>query len=725
MKNRLIPFAILMWAAVSAMPAQSEEGMYPISDIGNLGLMEKGLEIAPSVIFDPAGNCLLDGICRVNGCTGSFVSAAGLIITNHHCAYRAIQTASSPQQDLLQDGFAAADQAAEIPAPGYTVRITESWRDVSADVLSVVTPQMSFTERTQAVERRTKQIEKDAETSNPAIRAEVAEMFAGKTYVLFEYTFIRDVRLVFAPPSSIGNFGGEADNWEWPRHTGDFSFMRAYVSPQGSSADYAEENVPYRPKRFIQVAPQGVAENDFVFLLGYPGRTSRHKTAAFLEYEANVRLPFLVELYQWQIDVMETMGHTDRGVALKHAARMRSLANVEKRSRGQLQGLRRAGILARRQAEEARLQAYIQSEPQLQEKYGHVLQEIAQAYQDQASTAATELALGNLTSVCRALNFAFTVYDAASEREKPDLEREVAFMDRNYDRTVQNLMLSVKDWHPPTDQILMQGMLERLAETGARELTVLQAAWGEPSSQFVAGAFQKTRMGDPVFLADCLTRTPAQLAAIEDPFLQLAVGLYPEYLRLRELEKQRSGQLDQLYGALIDVKQQFLKTDFVPDANGTLRMTFGRVEGYSPQDAVLKTPITTLSGVMEKTTGVPPFVTPEPVQTMYRARDFGRFAIPLKRAGASLDPANETTDIPVALLYSTDTTGGNSGSPVLNARGQLVGVNFDRAFEATINDFAWDQSYSRSIGVDIRYALWITGKVYGANHLLSEMGVDP
>ena len=222
-------------------------------------------------MFAPHQTSLIDGICKVNGCTGSFVSPQGLIITNHHCAYRAIQSVSSAETDYLRDGFSAAQQQDEIHAKGYTVRITESYEDVSPQVLSALQDGMGFAERTKAIERRQKELEQQAETEHPGMRAEVAEMFQGKTYVLFLYTYIKDVRLVFAPPASVGNFGGDVDNWEWPRHTGDFSFMRAYVAADGSTAEYSEDNVPYQPKRFIQVAPEGVREDDFRFSVGIPG----------------------------------------------------------------------------------------------------------------------------------------------------------------------------------------------------------------------------------------------------------------------------------------------------------------------------------------------------------------------------------------------------------------------------------------------------------------------
>jgi hypothetical protein len=683
--------------------ARADEGMFPISEISSLNLTAKGLEMDPADIFNPDKTCLIDGICRVSGCTGSFVSPNGLIITNHHCAYRAIQSASTTENDYLKDGFQAKTIGDEIPATGYTVRVTESFSDVSKEVLDVVQPNMSFVDRTKAITRRRKEIEKQAETDNPGTRAEVAEMFTGKTYVLFLYTYIKDVRLVFAPPSSIGNFGGDVDNWEWPRHTGDFSFMRAYVAPDGSTADYSPNNVPYHPKRFIQVAPQGANEGDYVMLLGYPGRTARHKTSSFLRYEEGFRLPYIVDLYGRQIATLQAAGQNDRSVALKLLSRTRSLANTEKRSRGQLKGLTRADIVAKRAAEEVRLQSFIDQDPNRKSRYGNLLREIDAVYGEIAANAAAEANFQYLRNTSQMLRFAYTLYDSAVERQKEDLERESAYMDRNFDQTVQRMLLTQKDLDVPTDKIMLENMLKQIADAGQPEPKL----GGLSIDQLYSGS----KLADAEFLKACLNKTPTQLAAIDDTFLQWAIRLYPQYQELRELNKKREGQLGKLYGELISVKQQFLETQFVPDANATLRLTFGTVRGYSPEDAVFKKPATTLSGVIAKTTGVEPFVTPEKVVQLHAQKDFGEYAHP------------KLNDIPIAILYDTDTTGGNSGSPILNAKGQLVGVNFDRAFEATINDFAWNTNYSRSIGVDIRYVLWITDKVYGAKHLIKEMGL--
>ena len=707
-------FAIALGSFCLRSIGNADEGMFPISELKRLNLQEKGLELSPEELFNSEGLSLLDGICRVNGCTGSFVSSDGLIITNHHCAFDAIQKASTPTNDLLANGFIAKTKQDEVRAVGFTVRITESYADVSDQVLSVVSEGMTFLDRTKAIEKRRKELEQAAEAENKGLRAEVAEMFTGKTYVLFLYTYLKDVRLVFAPPISIGAFGGEADNWEWPRHTGDFSFMRAYTAPDGSAVEYSPDNIPFHPKRPIQVSSVGANEEDFVFILGYPGRTVRQKTASFFRFEEGVRLPAIVELYAWQISEMEKAGASNREVAIKHASRSKSLANVEKRSRGQLLGLKRTGMVAMREASEAMLQTFIAADDKRQAMFGTLLKDIESVYLEMTEKAPVEIHLKELKNACRALSFAFTLLDAATEREKEDLERETPYMKRNYDLTVQQLKLDVSDWDKQTDTKMLQGMLERLQKIpAAKDIPGLGFLFKDNlSAERVAVRFlDSTQLGQLEFINECLTKTPEQLMKMEDPLLKLMVLLYPAYKQLRDTDKEREGRLGQLYGSLVEMKQAFQPSDFIPDANATLRITYGRVRGYSPADAVYRLPISTLAGVMEKTTGNEPYVSPQALIEKYQAKDFGPFVHP--RLG----------QVPVAILYNTDTTGGNSGSPVFNSKGELVAVNFDRTFEATINDFAWNADYSRSIGVDVRYVLWVTGWVYDAKHLLNEMGV--
>ncbi len=707
----LLPVLVLALA-----PARSDEGMWPVSEIRKLDLRAKGLEIAPEEIFSPDRIGLVYGIVQL-GATGSFVSPDGLILTNHHVAFGAAQAASTSANDYIRDGFLARSRGEEIEAKGMTARITESFRDVSAEVLAAVKPSMDAAARTKAAEQRTKEIVAAAEKTNPGKRAEVSEMFAGKTYVLFLYTYLKDIRLVYVPPRSIGEFGGEEDNWMWPRHTGDFSFLRAYIGPDGAPADFSKANVPYKPKRFLKIAPQGVRENDFVFLLGYPGRTYRHTTSPFLAYEEEVRMPYVADWYAWQIALMEKMGEGDRAVALKHAARIKGLANTMKNYRGKLQGMKRVGIVGRKKEEERLLESFIAADPARKARYAGLLARFAAVYGEMRANAEYRMVMNYLRSNVNLLNFATAINVASLERPKKDLEREPEYMDRNFAQTKRRIGLAFDNTYEPTDRAVFKELLVRGARLAqARALPVFAAIAAaddrdKAAEAFVADLYGRTRLRDKDFVLAALDKPAADLKVMSDPLVELAASLYPEYKRLREAEDAWSGTLDALYPLLLEVKSQFQAKDFIPDANSTLRLTIGRVKGYSPADAVRYGPFTTLDGVLEKTTGREPFDTPSKLFDLRKAEDFGRF----KPEGFQ--------SVPACVLYDADTTGGNSGSPVLNARGELVAVNFDRTYEATINDYAWSADYSRSIGVDIRYVLWITEKFAGAGFLLEEMGV--
>jgi len=695
----------------------ADEGMYPISAIHKLNLRAKGLKIDPKEIYNPNGVSLIDGVVQLSGCTGSFISKDGLILTNHHCAFGAVQAASTTEKDYVTNGLLALSKEEEIQARGMTARITESYRDVSKEVLSVVNDKINLAERTKAIDKKIREIVAEIEKKNPGKRAEVSEMFAGKTYVLFMYTNLRDIRLVYVPPRSIGEFGGENDNWVWPRHTGDFSFMRAYVAPDGSPADYSPNNAPYHPKKFLKVNPAGVDEGDFVFILGYPGRTFRHRTSHYLAYEEKYRMPYVADLFEWQIATMEEIGKTDRAVALKHDARIKGLANTMKNYRGKLLGMKRLHLVEGKFEEEKALQQFIESDPKRKELYGTVLEDIWKIYEEMSDWAPSELVLDYLRSSSVMLGYGFTIYESALELQKPDLERLSSYTERNLANTKRGLSQALRNYYEPTDKAFLKHMLMQAANLleMQRIPAIDEILKGESAEQaidqFIQTAYAQSKLNDEKTVMDFFGKKPVEVEQMDDPFVQLARALYPTYLKLRETRQRRDGALSKLSALLVDVKQQFQKTSFIPDANSTLRLTFGRIKGYSPADATYYKPITTLTGVIEKTTGEDPYATPEKVIDLYKSKNFGHY----KNA--------KLNDVPVAILYNMDTTGGNSGSPVLNARGELVGVNFDRAFEATINDYAWSDSYSRSIAVDIRYVLWVTEKVGEANHLLKEMGI--
>ncbi len=715
-KQYLFSMVFIFCLALLFQSFYAEEGMWPISEINKLNLRAKGLEIDPKEIYDPDGLSLIYAIVNV-GATGSFVSPDGLILTNHHVAYGSVQAASTKEKDYIKHGFLARNLREEIPAKGRTARITESYRDVSDEVLSAVKGGMSFAERTRAIERKIKEIVKKVEKRNPGKRAEVAEMFSGKTYVLFLYVYLKDIRLVYVPPRSIGEFGGEIDNWMWPRHTGDFSFMRAYVAPDGSPAEYSQENVPFRPKRHLKVAPEGANEGDFVFMLGYPGRTYRHRTSHFLAFEEEMRMPYVADWYAWQISIMEKMGESDRSIALKHLSRIKGLSNTMKNYRGKLKGLMRIGLVDKKRDEEKVLQKFIGADEKRRTEYGDVLEKIGKIYEEVREQAEYELILDYLRRSVNMIYFGYSVYEASFELRKKDLERESAYMDRNFARTKQRLLLTLKNYYEPTDKVILKEMLKRAAGLqGKYRIPAIDDIIKDDSSEkanddFIEKAYSQTTLKSALSLLEALKKSPKKLKKLEDPFVELAAALYPTYQKLKETQKTRKGALDGLQAKLLDIKKRFFKKDFIPDANRTLRLTFGSIRGYNPADAVYYHPITTADGVLDKTTGQEPFDSPEKLIDLIRSRDFGRFEHPALKS------------VPVCILYDMDTTGGNSGSPVLNARGELVGVNFDRAYEATINDFAWSESYSRSIAVDIRYVLWVTQKYGKVDYLLKEMNI--
>ncbi len=699
--------------------APAEKGMYPPGMLPGLQLEKKGLNIPVTDIYNPDSVSLIDAICIVGGgCTGSFVSDRGLILTNHHCAFRAVQAASSKEHDYLHDGFIARSPDEEIIAKGYTIKITESYRDVSQEVLSVITPEMTPGERTKAIKHKTKEIEKQSEDKHPGKKARVAEMFKGKTYVLFLYTYLKDVRLVYVPPHSIGNFGGETDNWEWPRHTGDFSFLRVYTAPDGSPAEYSPDNIPYTPKKYLQVAPQGVKENDFAFILGYPGRTFRHRTASYLAYDEEVYMPYVIQTYDWAINVMENMGQNDRTVALKHASVIKGLANVSKKYKGRLRGMKRLSLTAKRKAYEKELTQFIDSRPKLQQKYGTVLSEIDSIYARQRIYAERNFILNYLKRFVRMFGYAYTVYESSTERTKPDLERKYSYMEKNYPRLVKSILNSLDDYYQPTDEIMFKEFLLRAsALPDSLSIKPLASIVGGKNpeksiNKFVKKCYGKSKLYSPELLKELLNADTGKIAKMKDPFIKLALKLAPEYKKAEEENNAIQGKLDALYGKLFEIKQIFEGSDFVPDANFTLRFTYGYIKGYSPADALYAAPFTTVQGIVEKHTGNEPFNAPKKLLNLIKGKVYSNYRM------------ENHDSVPVNMLYDMDTTGGNSGSPVIDGNGRLIGLNFDRAFEATINDYEWSTRYSRSIGVDIRYILWLLENYAEADYLLREMNVN-
>ncbi len=705
-------FLVLAFARSTTV---ADEGQWPLNMLGKLDLKKAGLEIDPAEIYSPGRPGLVDAICRVGGATGSFVSDRGLIVTNHHVAFDAVSQVSTPERDYLHEGFVAAEQKDEIAAPGYVCQITVAYEDVSAEVLSAITEDMTPADRLAAVAAKRQEITRRAGQERPELRAEVAEMFQGRNYVLFFYQEIPDVRLVCVPPRAVGEYGGETDNWIWPRHTGDFAFLRAYVGPDGKPAPFSPDNVPYRPERFLKVNPDGLREGDFVFLLGYPGRTYRHQCAAFVEHEEEVRMPYIADYFEDRIRRMEKASENDAALALELGPTIKGLANTMKNFRGKILGLGRLGLVAKKRAEEAELAAWIEADAQRREIYGEVLPQLEEIYADFRDQQLLEFALWRLRSQNQGI-WSFLARCSA-RREQTAAGNELprglgdeamagalAEIDRSFATTPAEILAedlagaieSVFDLPEAARPAALQGWIDSLGEPPAAASARDRARMVLMRSGILE-AETRAKMIDPE--AEGLDGVLFDLVTAVGEFLPTAA----------EESRTRRGRLDGLMSLYVDAKQAWRGGDFVPDANFTLRLTYGHIRRYSPRDAVTYTPFTTLGGMMAKATGVEPFDPPAELVDLHARRDFGRWADPV------------LGDVPLGILYDCDTTGGNSGSPVMNKRGELVGVNFDRAYEATINDFQWSQDYSRSIGVDVRYVLFITEKLMGADRVIAEL----
>ena len=706
---RSLRYALI--ASLIVLPAlflQADEGMYPLSEIAKLDLKSKGLVIDTKEIYNPDGVSLVQAICDLGGGTGEFVSADGLILTNHHIAFAAVAAASTTEHDYLKNGFTAFTREQEIPAKNYICNICEGYRDVSDEVLGVVTPGMAAADRSKAIREKMNEIAKAAEDGRADVSCRVAEMFPGKSYVLFTYRSIRDVRLVYVPPIGVGNFGGENDNWIWPRHTGDFSFLRAYVAPDGSTALYAQSNVPFTPKRHLKIAPKGVKENDFVMVLGYPGRTYRHRTSHFMRLQEEIQLPYIANLFDFMITTMENAARADRALQLQFATPMKSFANVSKNYRGKMQGLRRIGLVRGKIEQERKLQGFIDKDPDMKKSYGTVLADIGTVYEGYGAVMKQELIAGQLNRN-RIVSIAQALLAGADDTKRtPESVSTLRDMverlygEMHIDTELRFLAKLAEDCASlPSDQQFLPRPLVPGADGDGNKPTIgeqLRYAWPVTvfaSKESIRGA---VAMGKEELL--------------RDPLIRIAESLRKISGEIRDRQRVRDGELNRLEALLLEAKMAWQKTTFIPDANSTLRLTYGYVRGYSPADATRHAPFTTLRGIVEKHTGVEPFDAPEALIDLYNTKSYDK---------AFEDKALK--DVPVAMLYNLDTTGGNSGSPVMNGRGELVGVNFDRAYEATINDYQWSEHYSRSIAVDIRYVLFIAKYLGKADFLLRELGV--
>ncbi|MGK5003642.1 S46 family peptidase [Janthinobacterium sp. LB2P70] len=705
-KTIVVPVALLGAFA----GAHADEGQWQPHQLPQLKaeLKRVGIEIPAEKLADLSKHPM-SAIVSLGGCSAAFVSDAGLVVTNHHCAYGAVQRNSTPEHNYITDGFLAKTRAAELPGgPNSLVYVTDKVENVSDRVLKGLTADMSGRARHEAVEKRVKDLIAECETDK-MYRCSVPAFHRGLEYYRIRQMMIRDVRLVYAPSDKIGNFGGDIDNYEWPRHTGDYSFLRAYVGKDGRPADPSPDNVPYKSKDFLVVSAEGLKAGDGILLAGYPGRTSRYKLPAEIRFARDTAFPLKVSELQADLAVMAEATNGDAAAAVRYASVVKSINNVLKKTQGLLDGFARKDIAAIKDVQDAEFRAWYAKQPNVSPT---LLAELDAAIASDMALSEEEFAWSVATN-SDLLKSARTIYRLSLERQKADAERESGYQQRDLAFIKARLARLEQSYVNKVDQARFEAGLKRYAQLAAKSHPQgLDALLPAPSA--VAALYQQTQLADTAKRLAWLEKDQAAVAQSDDAFMALAIKLQPVEAALEERRKEIDGNLErvipQYMQAVIAWKKSQGKPVY-PDANSTLRVTYGTVSPYSPRDGLSKGPFTTVEGIVEKVTGKAPFEAPQALIDAVKQKRYGQFR----------DPVLGT--VPVNFLTSADTTGGNSGSAVMNKRGELIGLNFDSTYESITKDWYFDTAITRAIHLDIRYMLWVMKEVDHADNLLQEMSI--
>jgi len=684
---------------------------------GHAAAFEKlGVKIDPKKLADPL-SAPLGAIVRLGGCSASFVSPDGLVVTNHHCVQRALQVNSTPENNLVENGFLAKTRAEErFAGPAERVYVAQAFTDVTEAVRGGLDTIADPVARKEEAERRIKQQVATCEKDRPGVRCKVATYFRGGMYVLIEELEIRDVRLVYVPARSIGNYGGEIDNWRWPRHTGDFAFYRAYVGKDGTPADHAADNVPYRPAHFLKVSDQGLQPSDFVMIAGFPGRTTRTKTALEVQHDVEWYYPYYIELAKQRYAVVESHLSSPGATAIKAGVLKQRYQNGLEKISGVLKGLTSGDLLQRKARLDEQVAAWA-AQPG-RERHKAALAKLEQLIREEQRTARADYDRAVAFGESQLLSSALSLTRWAEERTKPDAEREAGYQQRDLAPAIASHKQLTKQYDATLDRALFRLALVRALQLSPEERAWLPLLLGAKPGQKLDEAFidktldswyRATTLADEKVRLELLQNgTKARLAASKDPFVRAAQRIWKLYKEEERRADATAGELMLVAPVYADAMREVLGGLLAPDANSTVRITYGTVKAFTPAES----PFTTGSQLLAKDTGKDPFDAPQPLLAALEAKQFGPYA------GAD-------GELPVNFLSDLDTTGGNSGSAVLNDKGELVGLNFDSTIQGVASDVVFDGSSVRKIHVDARYMLWVMDKVDGADHLLEEMGIQP
>ena len=704
---------LLLGAAFLSLTALADEGMWLLPYLQKMNIKamkERGCKLSAEEIYSVNNSSLKDAVVIFGGgCTGEIVSPRGLLFTNHHCGYESIQQLSAVDHDYLKNGFWAMSEAEELPAPGLEVRFIRKIGDVTADIVGNVPSIASQEEYERITTENIKAVRDRLAEENPGMEVIVRSFFGGNQYFSFVMEVYRDVRLVGAPPSSIGKFGGDTDNWMWPRHTGDFSIFRVYAGKDNRPADYSPENVPYRAEKYLKVSLNGVSENDFAMIMGFPGSTERYMTSFEMKNLLETQNPQRIFIRGERQEILWEDMMADDAVRIQYASKYARSSNYWKNSIGMSQALLKLRVMERKQAQEASFQAWAEKQTLPEEGYIDALDKIRRAEEQAAPYEAgmqyiSEALLGAVELLTPARAFVnLSKMELVDSISDPAAAREV-------------LAEWYKDYNPATDRKVAKRMLaitrEHMQDLPSFYEEVIDQRFGGDIDAYVDYLYDHSLFTSGERVAGLIDDyAPAKIAG--DPAVELAVSVMKKYFELAAAYREKhasyaEGKRKYIAGLML---QQPRKA-WAPDANFTIRLTYGQVLPYSPADGIEYNYYTTLKGVMEKEDPENPaeFTVPERLKELYAARDFGRYA-------------NERGEMPVAFLANCDITGGNSGSPVMNGRGELIGLAFDGNWEAMSGDVTFEPELQRTIAVDIRYVLFIVDKFAGAGWLLDELDI--
>ena len=706
---------IIMLSLVAALTAKADEGMWLPSLISQriVDMQEKGFKLNAEDIYNINEASLKDAVVLFGrGCTGELISPEGLLLTNHHCGYSQIQQHSSVEHDYLRDGFWAMSREEELPNKGLSVSFLERMEDVTDIILKGYEPNMSEDERVAIVKANSKALIDEVTKEGNGLRATVEALYYGNQYFLFLYRQYDDVRLVGAPPSSIGKFGGDTDNWMWPRHTGDFSMFRIYADKDNNPAAYSKDNVPYKPKKYFRVSTAGVQEGDFTFIYGFPGRTQEYIHSEGVRYIEEIGDPHKIHLRTLRLDIMSKYQDQSQKVRIQYSSKHANVANAWKKWQGEVKGIKKMKTVQTKQEFEAAFDKWATGG-----EFNGVIGKIDGLYKE---LEPYQFAADYYSETVRAIeiaNFAASLYSAYKVNKETG---EVTFDEKKAADLVESFY---KDWYLPIDKESFVALMTEFdknipADFKCEYFTKQMKKFGS-AEKWADAIFSKSMFADQAkvekFLKGQKSFAKSRAALMKDPATEFAAEFAKWYAAEIQPVTNRINQelqlayRDYMRGQMVYCRTQRVPKAFYPDANLTLRVAYGHIKGYQPSDATYYLPSSTIKGIMEKDNpDIFDYNIPQRLRDIYAAKDYGRWA-------------DATGEVPVCFIATNHTTGGNSGSPVINADGDLIGLNFDRVWEGTMSDIVFDPEICRNISLDVRYVLFVIDKIADADHLIDEM----